>query len=83
MAETDPGRIALFGGNTGDGETNDLWLFDSELDSWTLAEPEGVSPTPRYGHDAVWLPESRRLIVFGGHDDSGDLNDLWELTIPA
>jgi hypothetical protein len=83
MAETDPGRIALFGGSTEDGETNDLWLFDSQTDTWTLAQPEGDPPSARYGHDAVWLPDTRRLIVFGGHDATGDLNDLWELTIPA
>jgi hypothetical protein len=85
MAETDPGRIALFGGNTpdGPGPMNDLWFFDSQTDTWTLARPEGEAPSARYGHDAVWLPETRRFIVFGGHDASGDLNDLWELTIPA
>ena len=85
MAETDPGRIALFGGNTVDvpGPMNDLWFFDSVTDSWTLAQPEGEAPSARYGHDAVWLPESRRLIIFGGHDATGDLNDLWELTLPA
>ena len=85
MAETDPGRIALFGGNTVDapGPMNDLWFFDSQTDTWTLAQPEGETPSARYGHDAVWLPETRRLIVFGGHDTSGDLNDLWELSIPA
>jgi hypothetical protein len=85
MAETDPGRIAVFGGNTVDvpGPMNDLWFFDSATNAWTLAQPEGEAPSARYGHDAVWLPESRRLIVFGGHDTTGDLNDLWELTIPA
>jgi hypothetical protein len=85
MAETDPGRIALFGGNTVDvpGPMNDLWFFNSATDTWTLAQPEGEAPSARYGHDAVWLPEGRRLIVFGGHDATGDLNDLWELTIPA
>jgi N-acetylneuraminic acid mutarotase len=85
MAETDPGRIALFGGNTvdGPGPTNDLWFFDSQTDTWTPAQPEGEAPSARYGHDAVWLPESRRFIVFGGHDATGDLNDLWELTVPA
>jgi hypothetical protein len=85
MAETDPGRIALFGGNTVDvpGPMNDLWFFDGATDTWTLAQLGGEAPSARYGHDAVWLPESRRLIVFGGHDTTGDLNDLWELTIPA
>jgi N-acetylneuraminic acid mutarotase len=82
MAETDPGRIALFGGNTADGATNDVWLFDAQTDTW-LAQAEGESPSPRYGHDAVWVSDGRRFIVFGGHDATGDLNDLWELTIPV
>jgi Galactose oxidase, central domain len=85
MVAMDTALMALFGGNTidGPGPTNDLWFLDTANDTWTRVEVEGEAPSPRYGHDAVWLAESRKLIVFGGHDASGDVNDLWELTVPA
>ena len=85
MVAMDSALMALFGGNTvdGPGPTNDLWFLDTANDTWTRVEVEGEAPSPRYGHDAVWLAESRKLIVFGGHDASGDVNDLWELAVPA
>jgi len=73
----------LFGGRTEGGASSELWAFDLSSDTWSALAPEGAPPSPRFGHDAAWLPESRRLIVFGGRDDSGDLNDLWQLTVPA
>jgi hypothetical protein len=85
MVAMDTALMALFGGNTvdGPGPTNDLWFLDTANDTWTRVEVEGEAPSARYGHDAVWLAESRKLIVFGGHDASGDVNDLWELAVPA
>lgn len=76
------GRAILFGGNTEEGPANDLWFFDSASESWSQQQPEGEGPSPRFGHDAVWLPASRSLLVFGGNDGQ-DLNDLWELSVPA
>lgn len=76
-------RAVLFGGRTEAGEVNDTWLFDSTADAWSEASPEGEPPSPRSGHDAVWLGASRSLLVFGGEDASGHLNDLWELSLPA
>lgn len=76
------GRLVLFGGSTEDGPANDLWFFDSAGGSWEAQSPAGEAPSPRFGHDAVWLPEGS-LIVFGGRDGSQDLNDLWRLTLPA
>lgn len=85
MVATDSASVALFGGNSADapGPKNDLWFLDTSNDTWTQVEVEGEAPSPRYGHDAVWLPETRKLIVFGGHDASGDVNDLWALSLPA
>lgn len=72
----------LFGGNTEGGPKNDLWwLLPSGL--WAEIPVDGEAPSPRFGHDAVWLADSGRMIVFGGQDDSGELDDLWELSPPA
>lgn len=77
------GRLVLFGGSTESGPADDLWLFDSTTNSWSERSPEGEAPAARFGHDAVWMPGSRSLLMFGGSDGSQDLNDLWELTPPA
>lgn len=77
------GRLVLFGGSRRDGPANDLWLFDSASNAWSEEPPEGEVPSARFGQDAVWLPDRRTLIVFGGRDGSQELNDLWELSLPA
>ena len=76
-------RLILFGGNTADGPVNDLWFFDPATEAWSEAVIEGEAPSPRSGHDGVWLADSRRLIVFGGRAAAGDASDLWELTVAA
>lgn len=80
--DDDAGQAVLFGGNTQDGPANDLWLFDSASDIWSQQSPAGEGPSPRFGHDAVWLAASRSLFVFGGRDGSQNLNDSWELRLP-
>jgi len=76
-----PGRAILFGGNTEDGPLNDLWAFDAATDSWAQLAVEGDAPSPRAGHDAVWLWESRSFVVFGGNDGTSELSDLWVLGV--
>ncbi len=75
------GAALLFGGDTEAGPVNDLWLFDSASDAWSQTEVSGEPPSPRSSHDAAWVPERRSLVVFGGRDASGDLNELWELAV--
>ena len=79
----DAARLVLFGGNTADGAVNDVWFFDSAANAWSQQSLRGDAPSARYGHDAVWLPGRRSLLVWGGNDGSQDLNDLWELSLPA
>src|SRR3990172_5203051 len=72
----------LFGGNTEGGPRNDLWwLLPGGV--WAEIPVQGEGPSPRFGHDAVWLADSNRMIVFGGQDNSGELDDLWELSLVA
>ncbi|MEX0785097.1 MAG: kelch repeat-containing protein [Dehalococcoidia bacterium] len=72
-------KMIIFGGNTQAGPANDLWFFDAKSEFWTSVVPGGLPPSPRQGHDAVWLPGRSSLVVFGGNSSDGDLNDLWEL----
>jgi Galactose oxidase, central domain len=74
------GNLILFGGASKDGLRGDIWIFDVEEDSWSA---EVIDPNiselipPRDSHDAVWLEDAAVMLMFGGRDDSGMLNDLW------
>lgn len=81
--DDDAGQAVLLGGNTQDGPANDLWFFDSASDTWSQQAPADEGPSPRFGHDAVWLAASRSLFVFGGNDGSQNLNDSWKLSLPS
>jgi hypothetical protein len=72
-------NVVLFGGNTADGPVNDLWFLNAQNEFWTRMEPTGEPPSARSGHDAVWLPDTASVVIFGGNDGSADLNDMWEL----
>lgn len=75
-------QMIMFGGNSapqGDysGALNDLWKFDGDLVEWdTLPQGSNIPPS-RVGHSAVYIPETDKIIVFGGQNESGFLNDLW------
>lgn len=72
-------RALVFGGQTESGPTNDVWAFDAAARTWSAIPTQGEAPSPRSGHDAVWLPGRRSMLIFGGQDEAGNQNDLWEL----
>ncbi len=74
------GRLILFGGNTSDGPSGDLWSLDIASGEWTALTPAGGAPSARYSHDAAWNPAAKQVIVFGGRGSAGALNDMWLLT---
>jgi hypothetical protein len=76
-------RIILVGGDMEDGPVSDVWFFDVLSELWRQQPAEGVGPSTRFGHDGVWLPIERSMIVFGGNDGAKDLDDLWKLSVPA
>jgi hypothetical protein len=76
-------RAILIGGRTPAGQMNDVWLFDATDEFWTPATVRTSRPSPRYGHDAVWVAETSTILLFGGNDGTEDLNDIWQLTPPA
>lgn len=77
-------RLALFGGYlpvprvAGEPRPylDDLWEWDGV--EWTEAPRSSPWPSareqPGFGYDA----RRRRLLLFGGRDDGGALNDFWE-----
>lgn len=48
---------------------------------WSEVQCSGAAPAPRSGHIAV-LYQSRAMVVFGGHDGTNCLSDLWLLDLP-
>jgi len=64
---------------------NDVWVLDHAnglggTPNWTELSPTGGPPTPRTEHTAVYDPTTNGMIVFGGDDSTGPLNELWLLT---
>jgi N-acetylneuraminic acid mutarotase len=76
-AESD--RIILFGGlNLQSGERfDDTWAYDYERDTWQQLSP-AHHPTARavYGN-MYYDADIDRVILFGGEDYSGGLDDTW------
>lgn len=71
--------MIVFGG-LGEGLLNDIWAFALEVNEWINLTP---GPKPRADHAAIFDPESRRVIIYGGEVVSGapKLHDLWQLYV--
>ncbi len=44
---------------------------------WTLLSPNGPAPGPRFGHTWTVDPSAGLAYLFGGHDATAPLDDLW------
>jgi len=77
-------RMVVFGGDGATFALNDLWALSlGASPEWTLITPSGTPPSPRCFHTAIYDPFGDRMIVFGGYDDSSELNDVWTLSLGA
>lgn len=71
-----------FGGFNANTYLSDLWLLTLNTTggglsaTWTQLQPSGVLPQGRSGHGAVYLPSTYRMIIFGGENTNGYLNDV-------
>jgi hypothetical protein len=83
-------RMIVFGGITSDsvGSTllNGLWSLslpdDGSTPAWSSLAPPG-GPGPRFNHVAVYDEVNRRMIVCGGTDGGGALDETWALALPV
>lgn len=72
--------VAMFGGTTNDGPTNDLYLYDLTNTTWYWIKSSTSFPAPRAFHVSVAVATS--CFVFGGQDSYGNiLNDFWLATL--
>jgi len=77
------GRMILFGGASSiGGFLNDVWALNLApgSESWEQLTPAGSVPSARAYAYAVYCPERRSVVVYGGYD-GGNLGDVWELTL--
>lgn len=82
-------RVLVYGGRTltGNPSTNVHALTFAPGNgngTWQLVAAQGAGfPAPRWLHSAIWDPDGRRMIVFGGTQDGTEFrNDTWQLTFP-
>jgi hypothetical protein len=81
--------MIVFGGGLGRSSpcVNDVWVLTNANGAagnptWLRVSPSGPQPAARYESNAVYDPNSNRLIVFGGNNcfpESG-FNDVWTLS---
>jgi hypothetical protein len=70
-------HLVIFGGYY-DHALNDLWILSRTPTTWWFpVDVQGVKPSPRYGHAAIYDPVRQRMLVIGGYD-GGLRNDVWE-----
>jgi hypothetical protein len=79
-------RMTIFGGwdPTGVGY-NQVWVLSNAnglggVPTWTQLTPSGTPPTPRSAFVAASDPAANEMIIFGGGDASGDVNETWILS---
>ncbi len=75
-------RMVVFGGYDNTNYYNDAWeLTLAGTPRWTQLAP-GAAPSARTGATAIYDPDRRRMVVFGGYTGSGvALNDTWVLSL--
>jgi Abnormal spindle-like microcephaly-assoc'd, ASPM-SPD-2-Hydin/Galactose oxidase, central domain/Kelch motif len=82
--DADTNRMVVFGGG-GVDLFNDVWVLTSANGlggnpEWIELAPDGSPPDARYGHVAGYDPTTKRMVVFGGTNNTVTFNDSWVLT---
>jgi len=69
--------VLVFGGNTAQGTTNEMWRYSLINNTWDSVS-QGVSrPMPRFGQSTMYIPSQEKMFIFGGGDNNNFLGDLW------
>ena len=71
-------KIYLFGGLSGSGYFNDLYVYDYPTNTWSLVSPAGgLKPSARYRHAFAYDSTNDIFLMYGGQNASGNLDDTW------
>jgi N-acetylneuraminic acid mutarotase len=71
------GYVFLFGGWDGGACLGDTWRYFPSGSTWKRLTPVGKVPPPRRGTAMVYLPDTDKVILFGGKNGSTYFDDLW------
>jgi len=55
----------------------DMWKFSLANNTWESVNQGVVNPGARWGHTAVYIPQTDKMIIFGGEGDSL-YSDTWQ-----
>ncbi|MDQ3019122.1 MAG: T9SS type A sorting domain-containing protein [Bacteroidota bacterium] len=77
---TNSNEAFIYGGQNSQTILGDLWKFNLTNNSWDSITQGTIRPGARYGHIAVYVPVSNKMIIFGGSDPSYK-NDTWIFNI--
>ncbi|MCC7379139.1 MAG: hypothetical protein IT255_07260, partial [Chitinophagaceae bacterium] len=72
--------IVLFGGDRLDKLKNDTWIYNCITKTWTKKNP-AIRPSPRQGHAMLFFPKSRKIVLAGGNNYSGNIPELWTYNV--
>lgn len=75
-------RIWMFGGRGQAGPLSDLWYFAPESLTWTQVDRPG-GPGPRYLSSMSFDRVRRKLLVFGGNNDTTLSGELWSFQVDS
>lgn len=70
-------KLFVIGGGDESRVYNDVFLLDTDTNTWSRPDMHGDLPCARWGHTVEAV--GSRLILFGGHDGTTMLNDLYVL----
>jgi hypothetical protein len=75
-------RLVIFAGQVGDywsASYNETYALDIDTLEWTELNDGGGAPATRMHPHLTYDSDRDRYLMFGGHTDIGDGNDLWEM----
>lgn len=76
--QEDMDRLVIYGG-VGSSLLNDTWVFDFTSMAWSQLSLTTNLPSPRFALSTIYDPIGKRMIIFGGQNDSTWYNETWEL----
>ena len=76
-------KTILFAGSNGKhgGDLNDTWQYDASTNKWTNLHPAGGLPAARDSFSFAYDSSRSRVVIYGGYDGSGFLNDTWAYSL--
>ncbi|KAL6062754.1 SAM domain (Sterile alpha motif) domain containing protein [Balamuthia mandrillaris] len=71
-------KFVVMGGGDDTRVYNDVYVLDTGTMAWSRPVTKGAAPVARWGHTAT-LIGTNQIFIFGGHDGTRMLNDLFVL----